>query len=116
MVLAATGQVLLLVLRVAPAAIRGRARPVSSPAALVPSIPLVPDSQAQVLAVPAAQVRVPASEPAQVVAVSALRVRVALALDREALRLPEKLRVRNVLQVRRVAAAVSSIPRPKKAR
>jgi hypothetical protein len=108
-----------LVRRVDPAASRIKAHPASLPAQAcipadrVPNIPPVQDLPAPVPVVRADLAHVQGSEH---VPALALRVRAVSAQVRAALRLQAKRRALLVLPDRLVAAAASSIPRPKKAR
>ena len=106
-----------LVLKVALAVSRIKAVPDNSPADLVPSILLVPALPAPVREVPAVLVA-----PAAVLALAHVPEALAdhaladLAPHLEAHHLRAKLRARRVPRDPRVAVAVNSIPRPKKAR
>ena len=107
-----------LVLKAVLVVSRIRAPPVSSPAGHAPNIPHVRVLPAQALEVPAVQVD-PAADLALAHVPALARhvpaVLVALALP-AAHRLRAKRRARRDPLGRRVAVAVSSIPRPKKAR
>jgi hypothetical protein len=105
-----------LVLRVVLVDFRTREGPVNSPADLVPSIPLVPALPAPAQQVPAvleAPVVVPVSVHAQASADLAPGDLVRLLVG---LQLQARLRGRRDPRGRRAAVAVSSTPRPKKAR
>ena len=107
-----------LVLKVAlAAASRIKGAPDNSPVALAPSIPRVPALPVPVREAPAVQGG-PAAVLALVHAPAALadHALAASAPLRVAHRLQAKLPALRVLQDRRVAVAVSNIPRPKKAR
>jgi hypothetical protein len=92
---------------------RIREHRVNSPAVLAPSIPLVLALQVPAQVVRAARARVQDSVHVQD---SALLAPAVLALHRAVHRLQAKRLALRVLLVRREAVAVSSIPRPKKAR
>jgi len=105
-----------LVLKVALAASRIKVVPDNSQAVHVPSIPRVPALPAQAREAPAVQVDLAVAQGLALVLASVLLAPAVLEPAQVDHRLQARLRARRVPRDRRVAVAVSSIPRPKKAR
>jgi hypothetical protein len=105
-----------LVLKVALAASRIKVLPDNSPAVLVPSIPRVPALPVPAQEAPAVQVDLVVAQGLALVLASVLLAPAVLEPAQVDHRLQARLRARRVPRDRRVAVAVSSIPRPKKAR